>query len=553
MKPHLHRTRNATQSKWNLCAWMGVFTLHVSNIKGIAFKFARARPVWMRPKQKTHSSKWHPKTGKITPWIRLELPRSLGTLTSAKRNGLCQCPRPWLPISKGGIFLSAILPGMVSSQSVPKFFCTSDFLFSRTALTGLNYSKNLTCAAQKLSRCVQHHLPRQMPHTFVNPVKLAFAVKMSVEFRVFYFNPGWWHDKAMKQKDSFFRRFVTVQNKNSLQCWTLNTCFLGYFYLFIYLFLKMKRTQSKFAFFLLASWTETLPWHQFPHRKLSGKKTPKKTPAFDVPQKTDHQWLYSWNRCAVHKPPKAEKNIFLYQKMICLNLRAYGVLVIPPHCPLTNVRSCASGSNESFLHTHTSWTPAHITSPRASLAGVHRAATFSPWGWTWLALEPHSPRGWRNWSCPCGPCTTHSCPGVGSCTIPTWTCRRVLCLKIQTPIWKDWKSSGIQGPHPQQNEKKCKIWKFFNDQEVHLDFSAKTPLTRKWGGGIILTSQPFWDKEYIRHPQPPWQVHSTRALISDEAPLVLLYFHTLILKSVNKGAYQRRSCALMSTSCSNWF
>ena len=27
----------------------GVFTLHASNIKGFAFEFARARPVWMRP------------------------------------------------------------------------------------------------------------------------------------------------------------------------------------------------------------------------------------------------------------------------------------------------------------------------------------------------------------------------------------------------------------------------------------------------------------------------------------------------------------------------
>ena len=29
---------------------MGVFTLHTSNIKGFAFEFARARPVWVRPK-----------------------------------------------------------------------------------------------------------------------------------------------------------------------------------------------------------------------------------------------------------------------------------------------------------------------------------------------------------------------------------------------------------------------------------------------------------------------------------------------------------------------
>ena len=39
---HPHRTRNATQSKWNLCAWMGVFTLPASNIKGFAFEFACA-------------------------------------------------------------------------------------------------------------------------------------------------------------------------------------------------------------------------------------------------------------------------------------------------------------------------------------------------------------------------------------------------------------------------------------------------------------------------------------------------------------------------------
>ena len=41
-RPHPHRTRNAMQSKWNLCAWMGVFTLHTSNIKRFAFEFAHA-------------------------------------------------------------------------------------------------------------------------------------------------------------------------------------------------------------------------------------------------------------------------------------------------------------------------------------------------------------------------------------------------------------------------------------------------------------------------------------------------------------------------------
>ncbi len=46
LRPSSQRTRNATQSKWNLCAQMGVFTLHASNIKGFAFEFVRARPVW---------------------------------------------------------------------------------------------------------------------------------------------------------------------------------------------------------------------------------------------------------------------------------------------------------------------------------------------------------------------------------------------------------------------------------------------------------------------------------------------------------------------------
>ncbi len=36
--PHSHRTRNA--SKWDLLLSMGVFTLHASNIKGFAFRFA---------------------------------------------------------------------------------------------------------------------------------------------------------------------------------------------------------------------------------------------------------------------------------------------------------------------------------------------------------------------------------------------------------------------------------------------------------------------------------------------------------------------------------
>ncbi len=47
--PHSHRTRDKTRnaSKWDLCGWMGVFTLHASNIKGFAFEFAGARSVWI--------------------------------------------------------------------------------------------------------------------------------------------------------------------------------------------------------------------------------------------------------------------------------------------------------------------------------------------------------------------------------------------------------------------------------------------------------------------------------------------------------------------------
>ena len=48
-RPHPHRTRNATQSKWDLLMWMGVSTLHASNIKGFVFEFACARLVWIGP------------------------------------------------------------------------------------------------------------------------------------------------------------------------------------------------------------------------------------------------------------------------------------------------------------------------------------------------------------------------------------------------------------------------------------------------------------------------------------------------------------------------
>ena len=44
-----HRTRDATRSKWDLLMWMGVSTLHASNIKGFVFEFALARPVWIGP------------------------------------------------------------------------------------------------------------------------------------------------------------------------------------------------------------------------------------------------------------------------------------------------------------------------------------------------------------------------------------------------------------------------------------------------------------------------------------------------------------------------
>ncbi len=60
-----YRTRNATQSKWNLCAWMGVFTLHASNIKGFAFEFARARPVWIGPKTKCTDTRSSEQWGRI--------------------------------------------------------------------------------------------------------------------------------------------------------------------------------------------------------------------------------------------------------------------------------------------------------------------------------------------------------------------------------------------------------------------------------------------------------------------------------------------------------
>ena len=39
LRPNPHRTRDATQSKWDLLMWMGVSTLHASNIKGFAFEF----------------------------------------------------------------------------------------------------------------------------------------------------------------------------------------------------------------------------------------------------------------------------------------------------------------------------------------------------------------------------------------------------------------------------------------------------------------------------------------------------------------------------------
>ena len=42
VRPNPHRTRNATQRKWNLLMWMGVSTLHASNIKGKTFQFACA-------------------------------------------------------------------------------------------------------------------------------------------------------------------------------------------------------------------------------------------------------------------------------------------------------------------------------------------------------------------------------------------------------------------------------------------------------------------------------------------------------------------------------
>ena len=49
VRPNPHRTHDATQSKWDLLMWMGVFTLHASNIKGFALEFAPVRPVWLGP------------------------------------------------------------------------------------------------------------------------------------------------------------------------------------------------------------------------------------------------------------------------------------------------------------------------------------------------------------------------------------------------------------------------------------------------------------------------------------------------------------------------
>ncbi len=43
LRPHPHRTRNA--SKWDLLMWIGVSTLHASNIKGFAFEFVHASSV----------------------------------------------------------------------------------------------------------------------------------------------------------------------------------------------------------------------------------------------------------------------------------------------------------------------------------------------------------------------------------------------------------------------------------------------------------------------------------------------------------------------------
>ena len=43
--PNPHRTRDAMQRKWNLLMWMGVSTLHASNIKGKMFEFTHtSRP-----------------------------------------------------------------------------------------------------------------------------------------------------------------------------------------------------------------------------------------------------------------------------------------------------------------------------------------------------------------------------------------------------------------------------------------------------------------------------------------------------------------------------
>ncbi len=49
LRPHPHRTRNA--SKWDLLMWIGVSTLHASNIKGFAFEFVHASSVdwaWLK-------------------------------------------------------------------------------------------------------------------------------------------------------------------------------------------------------------------------------------------------------------------------------------------------------------------------------------------------------------------------------------------------------------------------------------------------------------------------------------------------------------------------
>ncbi len=66
--PHPHRTRNETQNKWDLLMWMGVSTLHASNIKGFAFDFAR--PVWIGPERLCQSFSWG--SGIRRPWSNLQ-------------------------------------------------------------------------------------------------------------------------------------------------------------------------------------------------------------------------------------------------------------------------------------------------------------------------------------------------------------------------------------------------------------------------------------------------------------------------------------------------